>query len=181
MKRKVAIVGKASSTIGKVSEVMRDPNFEVWGLNDLYLFHPHILKFASRWFSVQSQDRIKAGNPEMVNIISNMTIPVYRPDNYPMREICGHFKKPDTFFNSSIALMVALAVYEGFKQINLYGVELGTIAGREDEQATLMAEFYEQRPFAMFLLGWAEAKGITIRTARGSTLLTDGMKCYLGS
>ena len=55
-KRKVAIVGFAPSTMAEARQVFDDPDFEVWGLNQLYLSFganqnlPRIAERADRWF-----------------------------------------------------------------------------------------------------------------------------------
>ena len=64
------------------------------------------------------------------------------------------------YFTSTPAYMVALALAEGFKMIALYGIDL--IVG---------TEFDFQKACVEYLLGLANARGITVRIPPSSALL----------
>ena len=55
------------------------------------------------------------------------------------------------YLSSSISYEIALAIYEGFEEIHLYGVDLNT-----------ESEYAWQKPGVEYLLGFAAAKGIKI-------------------
>lgn len=55
------------------------------------------------------------------------------------------------YISSSIAYEIALAIYEGFEEIHLYGVDLNT-----------ESEYAWQKPGVEYLLGFAAAKGIKV-------------------
>ena len=57
----------------------------------------------------------------------------------------------EPYLSSSIAYEIALAIYEGFSEIHLYGVDLST-----------EAEYAWQKPGVEFLLGVAAGKGIKV-------------------
>src|SRR3990167_3275982 len=59
--------------------------------------------------------------------------------------------KDEPYLSSSIAFEIALAIYEGFEEIHLYGVDLQT-----------EAEYAWQKPGVEFLLGWAAGHGIKV-------------------
>jgi len=63
------------------------------------------------------------------------------------------------YFTSSIAYMIAYAIYTGAKEINIYGVDM--------EQDS---EYRYQRPCLAYWLGFAKAKGIKTTV---STVLAD--------
>lgn len=57
----------------------------------------------------------------------------------------------EPYLSSSIAYEIALAIYEGFEEIHLYGVDLVTDA-----------EYAWQKPGVEFLLGWAAGHGVKV-------------------
>lgn len=57
----------------------------------------------------------------------------------------------EPYLSSSIAYEIALAIFEGFSEIHLYGVDLST-----------EAEYAWQKPGVEFLLGWAAGHGIKV-------------------
>ncbi len=66
---------------------------------------------------------------------------------------------PD-YFTSSIAFMLALAIYEGFTTIDLYGIDL-----------TVGEEYDYQKPCAEFWIGFAMGKGIEVGIPAACALL----------
>lgn len=72
--------------------------------------------------------------------------------DFPRRELLLHFGKwAQYFFGSSFAWMVALAIYKGYKEIGLYGVDMAS----KDEYIFQRQSFY----FWMFI---ADQRGIKI-------------------
>lgn len=154
--KKVAIVGSASSWN---KAPFNDETYEIWTLNNMYL---HIPK-ATRWFDIHDKYVLetyyaKGGQFEHIKKLSEMTIPVYmqevHPDiptsvKYPLDEILKKFNRD--YFRSSVDYMIALALYEGFEVIEVYGVNMAA----DDEYAY-------QKPSASYWLGRAEGMGVKI-------------------
>jgi len=51
---------------------------------------------------------------------AELGIPFYTTHNYPIKEIKEFFKTD--FFTNGVCYMLALAIYEGYKKIDLYGI-----------------------------------------------------------
>lgn len=77
---------------------------------------------------------------------------------YPINEVINFFGRD--LFQSSVDFMIALAIYEGYEEIYIYGVDMS--AGEEYES---------QRPSMYYYLGQAEARGIKIIVPEASDLL----------
>jgi hypothetical protein len=68
---------------------------------------------------------------------------------YPVEEIISEFGID--YFQSSVDFMLAMAIYEGYEEIYLYGVDM-SVAG----------EYETQKPSGSFWLGVAKGRGINI-------------------
>lgn len=73
-------------------------------------------------------------------------------ESYPLKAIQEW--SGSNYFISSIAYMIAYALYTGEKDINIYGVDM------EDKK-----EYSDQRACIAYWIGFGRAKGATIRTA----------------
>lgn len=173
-RRKVAIVGFAPSSMVDVRAYFGDPEFEIWGINQLYVVFPAMQKHATRWFQIHPRSEynialrdhdhhewLAGGSP---NPHKN-TFPIYmqqkEPDipmsiPYPKNEI---LKKFGRYFTNTISWQIALAIYEGFESIYIFGVDMATDA-----------EYREQRPSCEFFIGWARALGIQVYIPEKSDL-----------
>jgi len=104
-----------------------------------------------------------------------MPVPVYMqkkfksiPNSvrYPFDEIVKYFSPYFTdpvharYFTNSISFMLALAIYEGFQEIAIYGVDLA-----------VTTEYSEQRPSCEFWIGVAVGRGIKVHIPLQSDLL----------
>ena len=83
---------------------------------------------------------------------------------YPRREVNEYllrrFNSEADYFTSSISYMIALAMYEKFKEIRIYGVDF-----------SLTAELAFERPGCEYLIGLARGSGIRIALSQDSPLL----------
>ena len=70
----------------------------------------------------------------------------------------------EPYLSASIAYEIALAIYEGFEEIHLYGVDLNTDA-----------EYAWQKPVVEFLLGVAAGRGIRVVLPDNCPLLTGNL------
>ena len=173
---KVAIVGFTGT---REQAPYNDPEFEIWTVNNLYRFVPR----QDRVFELHTREQIAADlthgvdGKTYVEELASMTIPVYMqekyPDipasiKYPLDKMIDEFgiersninHKPDAYFTNSISFMIALAIYEGFKEIHVYGVDLA-----------IGVEYIEQRPSCEYYLGIAKGRGIKLFLPIESDLL----------
>lgn len=94
-------------------------------------------------------------------------IPYIDRDNYPLNEIVKAFGTD--YFNSTVDYALALAIHEGWKQVDLYGVNMAN-----------MTEYSHQKPGAEFWVGYAMGRGIkvNIHGKMSSLLKTHDGKIY---
>lgn len=175
-KKKVAICGFASSSLGQAP--FGDESFEIWGLNSLYAYLPrwnrwyeihardHIKKDLNR-------AELKQLGLEHVAWLQSQPgpdAPYYRPifmqDHYD--DIPASVKWPRDeinkwttamfglgaeldYFTSTPGEMVVHAIYEGYGEIHLYGIDL-----LQNE------EYAYQRPGCEYWIGIARGMGIKV-------------------
>ncbi|MFH0957705.1 MAG: hypothetical protein V1897_03290, partial [Pseudomonadota bacterium] len=160
LRSKVAIVGFAPSSMADARVYFGDPAFEIWGINQLYIAFPAMAKHATRWFQIHTRREYDAAVRDHAHHkwLSEQTLfPIYMQGRdpevpmsipFPKDEIVNIFSR---YFTNSISWEIALAIYEGFKEIHIYGVDMSTDA-----------EYREQRPSCEYFVGWAKALGINV-------------------
>ena len=108
--------------------------------------------------------------PERIKLINKSRTPVMMKEvlggiplslTFPLDKLHGR-----TYFTSTIAYMLAYAIYERLINIHLYGVDMLT-----------STEYAEQRPCIEYWIGYAEAKGVNI-TMPENTAIFSGQKLY---
>lgn len=161
-RKKVALVGYAAASRGLAP--FNDPEYEIWGLNQVNRWIPR----ADRWFENHREwNTYVVEGTDYKEFLTTLPIPVYMsyPDpiipnamQYPKDKLVETFGLE--YLTSTIAQMLALAIYEEFTEIGLYGIDL--VVGDE---------YSYQRPCAEFWLGIAHAKGINVRLPHSSALL----------
>ena len=143
VRKKVCIVGFEEAVNPQAP--MNDPEWEIWGLN-----HANRLGFmkddegklrVDRWFDLHEEH---AQSPEDLEWTHTCPVPIYLTSLYtenpmalvyPLEEVMCKFSRPaetghqPDYWCSSFAYMLALAAYEGFKEIRISGVNLNF--GRE--------------------------------------------------
>ena len=177
----VAIVGNASTTLPYAKPSQAD---EFWTMNHLFLkmlpagdiprvdrlFELH----EEAWF--RRKELNESAELYWEKLQESLPFPVYMHDvhpsvpssvKYPKEEVilnllagfCDSAGMIREFFTSSGAGRFALAIYEGFERIELYGCEMqyGT-------------EYYYQQPGGTFWIGLALGKGIDVVLHENSTL-----------
>jgi len=154
-RNKVAIVGFAPSCYD-VRILHDDPTWEIWGINQLYLQMPGLPEKSTRWFQIhhrESYDHAVRDHKHHDWLAAQTMFPIYmqkrEPDipmsiPYPEKEMVEYF---GDYWTNSISWMIALAIYERFEKLHLYGVDMAT-----DE------EYREQRPSCEWLIGWAQCQ-----------------------
>jgi hypothetical protein len=174
-KDKVCIVGFAP-TWNKTP--FTDDSFEVWGLNELYSYFQQVPgSHAERWFEIHSPNSPSKNTPQHQAWLKKATIPVYMQkhfDNipasvaYPKEEVFKFFEEKGymgaKYFTNSISYMIALAIYEGYKEIHIYGVDMA-----QD------SEYAFQRPSCEYFIGIAEGMGIKVYIPCESDLVKAGI------
>lgn len=172
MPRKIAIIGKCSST--RSDAPIDDPSWEVWGL----AWDP--LPVCHRYFEIHANWRNFRGNPEDAEVhrrwMMGLGVPVYMREiehdipssvAYPFDAVgkcVGKSTAGFPYIESSIAVMLALAIHEGADRIGVWGVDMGTTT-----------EYAYQRPNMEYLIGLARGKGIAVWTPPQSSLLSSAM------
>jgi len=166
MVKRVAILGFAPSF---VEAPFADPSIEIWTLNQ----HHQDVPRTSRIFSMHAfaVEEIEDGGEHIKNL-SAATVPVYMLDKhpkvptsvrYPREKIAAKYQIPNReklYITNTISFMLALAIEEGFEEIQTFGVNMA--------QDT---EYGHQRPSCEFWLGLAMGKGIRIVPNQSSDLL----------
>ena len=182
--RQVAVVGLAPSTHDDAP--YKDPDWEVWGLpwdNDRYphfdrLFDIHplecIRKATPSFYPPRYEDRLR----ELCDLGAALYMQKAYPDipnaiEYPLEEVSSLV---GDYYNSSIAYMLALAIFEGYDKIGIWGVDM--IGQGEPGHAD---EYRDERPNCEYLLGFAKAKGIEIYLPDECPLLKFSGRFPLGT
>lgn len=170
---KVALVGFAST---RDLAPYDDKSYEIWALNDLYSTIPRW----DRWFDIHDFDLIARHVPKRAKIpkleaYSKMTCPVYMQDKHP--QVPNSVKYPldkiiekwgVNYFTNSISYMIALALYEGYKTIDLYGIHMSH-----------ETEYAEQKPSVEFWVGMAKGMGVNMFIPEKSSLLKGKMYGFI--
>ena len=160
--RKIGLVGFTAS---KADAPFGDPEWELWGLNNL---HRQIeARGFRRWYDLHP-DKMILGDSEHEGWLRAGAegLPVYvwnpKPEwptsvAFPLKELTDQFGR---YFTNSISYMIAHAIAEGATHLGLWGVDMA--------QGT---EYAAQRPSCEYFLGVATGLGITVEIADTSDLL----------
>ena len=165
---KVAILGYTPT---RKDAPYDDPEWEIWGLNDLYKFKAeNDVKRWTRWFELHDDslgNRVgREGFNERLQEFAGWNIPVYMQDKhpdipcsvrYPIEQAVERF---GNYFTNTISYMIALAIMEGAEEIGIYGVDMATAP-----------EYQAQRPSCEYYLGIAVGKGINVTVHPAADLL----------
>jgi hypothetical protein len=157
---KVNIIGKSKTWIDAPFD-----DTESWGITQLLLQRPCDLVIDmnvyedGRWGEDERQEAAFVRNFCRIN-----NIPLVDLKTYPLAEVMERF---DTdYFSSTVDYAIALALYRGYTDINLYGA---TMADTSD--------YYKIKCGADFWCGYAKGMGVKI-TVHGETSImktTDGL------
>jgi hypothetical protein len=159
LKKKVAILGFAETL--KLAP-FNDPEFEIWGMNQLYLEIPK----ADRWFEMHGRDvlvpetnpDIDKRNPDHLEWLKKTEIPIYMQEHYP--DIPASVKFPVDeivakygvdMFTSTVCYMLTLAILEGFEEIHLFGISMA-----------IKGEYERERPGVDAWVMFAKGMGIKV-------------------
>jgi len=178
--RQVAIVGLAPSTHDDAP--YEDPDWEVWGLP----WDEEKWPYFDRLFDIHPLECIRKATPSFYrhgyeDRLRELNAPLYMQQAYP--DIPNAIEYPlekvsalvGDYYNSSIAYMLGLALYEGVDKVGLWGVDM--IGRGEWGHAD---EYADERPNCEYLLGFAKAKGIEIYLPEECPLLKFSGRFPLG-
>jgi hypothetical protein len=184
---RVYIVGCAGT---KDTVPYDDKEAEFWGVNNLYGVPLPGAKFTrwfeihNIWFDNNIKKLLRRGDndfrgqkvEEYMKGLAALNIPIYMqqfwPDlvpnsvQYPLAEMLNYFAvekglgRDARYLTNTISLEIALAIYEGFKDIHVYGVDM-----------SVGTEYEKQRPSCEFWLGLAKGMGINIHVPDEADLM----------
>ena len=179
--RQVAIVGLAPSTHDDAP--YEDPDWEVWGLP----WDEEKWPYFDRLFDIHPLECIRKATPSFYRDgyeerLRELENPLYMQEDYvdipnaieyPLSEVSNLV---GDYYNSSIAYMLALAIFEEYDKIGIWGVDMDKRGepGHADE-------YRDERPNCEYLLGFAKAKGIEIYLPDECPLLKFGGRFPLGT
>lgn len=164
--KKLAIVGTAESTIQMAP--YNNNEYDIWALNGVYnMIDLENISNITRWFDLHSLEVIKAEPRGYFEWYKTCKIPVYTIEvneempssvKYPLDEILKRF--PRKYFTNTVSYMIALAIYEGYTNISIFGVDMQR-----------GAEYSDQRPSCEYFIGYAEGLGINVYIPPQSDIL----------
>jgi hypothetical protein len=165
-KKTVAIVGAAWSS--RAWAPYEDLAVEIWTLNEMH--GRSGLGRITRWFDVHPKkifmqntrhghrDWMEEKHPFPIytqriydNVPSSVPYPLAEIQKTLLTRIWRNDRQIKKIFSSTVAYMVALALYEGFERIELFGIEL-----------VMTDEWAYQREALSFWLGKADGMGIEV-------------------
>lgn len=160
--KRIALVGSAPTSIALAPT--GDPEWTIWGCSPGGRTY---LQRLDAWFEIH---RWSESDPEYVAWMKGLTCPVYLTERredipaslaYPRDEILAKYPGlARSFFTSSLAWMLALAIEQQPEEIGLWGVDMA--AGDE---------YGQQKPGCHFFMLEAEKRGIKVTVPPESDLL----------
>ena len=165
----VCILGMAPTTRDLVMEEPEGP--EIWGLNQAHIYYPpeQLARF-TRWFQIHPWDEmVMVQRPEHhhLDFLATCPVPVFLHEErtevplgvrYPIEEVRANLGRD--YLTGGPSYMLALAIYEGFHRIKIYGMDMAN-----------STEYFEQRPCFEWLIGVAEGRGIEVWLPEGSSIM----------
>lgn len=157
-RKKVAIIGCGT---GRDNAPYDDKEWECWGLNEIDQ------KRADRWFEIHE---LYASSPKEIKWLKKCKKPIYMCKThkeipmsvkYPLLKMIEDCSFP-LYFTCTFAYQIALAIYEEFETIGLWGVNLPYGSPRERLVETTCTEYW---------LGVACGRGIEVRIPNDEYLL----------
>lgn len=156
------------SIVGKGSGWESAPDFgEVWGITQIILKKPTCSLVIDmnvyedgRWGEVERKEAARVRE-----LCLDRLIPFIGLDNYPLHQIIKHFGTD--YFSNTVDYALALAVFRGYDELDLYGVNMAA----ENER-------HAQKAGVDFWCGVAIGRGCMVRVHGGmSTIMRtrDGL------
>ena len=155
----VSIVGLSpSSRDAAFAEVEGD----MWSVNTgHFCFTPEQLSRFTAWFQLHPRREFEMANkdrPQHLEWLKTCDIPVYMERQWDDIPTSVRYPREEIFnivgldyFTSSVAYMIALAIYQKYDEIHLYGIDMPS-----------QTEYFNERPCVEFWLGVAMANDINV-------------------
>ena len=168
--KSVVMVGYAWSK----NEVDWKTDSEIWIMNDMYDFVPRY----DRLFDIHTEHSIinritrreKLNHYEALKVLDK---PIYMQKKwpeipmsveFPLKDLIAQYHIPamgdKIFITCTVSHMLALAIYEGFEEITLLGID-----------EAIDDEYKDEMPSVLYWLGVAYGKGIKINVSNHSPLM----------
>ena len=159
---KIAIVGTAPTS--NMHAPYNDPEWTIWSLGNNYDKIPRW----DLWFEFHSVRHLKSigvTTPHFKNMADNgeKLVLMEPEEEYPLAKIFPRqeiIEKYGSYFTSTIAWLLGLAIHSGADEIGLWGINM---ASKE--------EYLRQRAGCEYLIGLAQGKGIGVTIAENSPIL----------
>lgn len=184
---KVALIGTAPSS--RMLAPYNDPSWKIWACSPGNM---NTLPRVDLWFELHSNllwPECESYGKPYIEWLKQQKFPIYMQDRWPTAE--GHMvplqqivpnamgfpvnemvaEFGDSFFTSSFAWMMALAIMQGATEISLYGIDM---ASRD--------EYIRQRPGFFFFRYQAEKRGIKVSAPHESDIMqSPALYAYVDS
>jgi len=152
---------KALNIIGRAPGWSRAPRTgDAWGIRGLIGRRPldRVFKMHTVLTESEKKSQEKA---------AGLGIPFYTTHNYPLKKMIRFFKTD--YFSNTVGYMIALALYEGYEKIDLYGINHAR--GRE---------YIREKCGVDFWCGVAMGRGVevTVHGKRSKLLKTHNNRIY---
>jgi len=168
MKKTVAIVGFSELTLSALRDSQAD---EIWTMNHAYVLGEGKIPRIDRCFEMHHRDwYLRKELPGAVAYwewLKSAACPIVMQDvdpeipssvRYPYEEIVADLfsglkrgEELNPYFTSSVSFMLALAVYEKWDRVEIYGIEMAT-----------GTEYGYQKPGGEFMIGLAVGRGVEV-------------------
>lgn len=157
----VAICGTAESL---AYAPYKDKDIDLWGVANIAT-RPCVTR-ADRLFEMHTKDRWVTKIDWMNKFAEKHNCDIYMQEKFPeipksvkfpLAELDKHFRR---YYTNSISYQLALAIIEGYGNIQLFGVHFAT-----------NSEYEYERPSLEYYLGIAEAMGISVYIPSGCEIL----------
>ena len=144
---KVQIIGKS------IGWQDAPEGIESWGITQIILMRPVDLVidmniYDGRWGPQEQRDAVMAKEEAELR-----GVPFIGLQNYPLDDVVAYFGSD--YFGSTVDYAIALAVFRGFTEIDIYGVNL------------IDDEYAYQKPSMEYWIGMARGRGVKV-TVNGS-------------
>ena len=162
---------KSCTILGMGATMIKCPyDNEVWGVNQVY----RMAKRLDKLFITDGRKRPDGTDSWDFDDLNKLNIPIVSLHNfpeikklvrYPYNKIIEKFDGMGReFFTNSICYMIAYALYKGYDEIKLYGVDMAT-----------SMEYILERGGIEYWIGRAEGLGVKITNTQGSMVCKTPM------
>lgn len=161
MNTKLAIVGAG---LTQYKAPFDDESYDIWTTGNVSASCPRVTGIIEVHTNAMQDPKILNGHdcPVWMQEI-HQDIP--KSEKFPIQELVNHFGK---IFDCSMTMLLGLAYYKGYRDIELFGVDLADKESYEKYRANFL-----------YLLGLGRGEGRRISISHGSLLMRDKLLyCY---